>query len=282
MPVYGLHKTLSALFIAAAVAALAALATPARADTVWVGGSGAATTLMRLLAAAYEQQHPQEKIIVNAPLGSSGGIKALNAGAIDLALSGRPLRKPELAGGLAEIEFARTPLVIAVPAANPASDITFAQLASHIAGTSAAWPDGNRVRVVLRNHDGTDNRMLASFSPSMAQALDAALARPGMFVATNDEDAAAAIARLPGAIGPVTLAQIAAGRLPLRALALAGLAPSVEAIRSGRYPYYKRLFIVTSKLATPAAKRFISFVQSPEGARILTAHGCWVGGFTGT
>ena len=281
MPVYGLHKW-RVMLIAAVVAGLAALAAPARADTVWIGGSGAATALMRLLAAAYEQQHPQEKIIVNAALGSRGGIKALNAGAIDLALIGRPLHEHELAGGLAEIEFARTPLAVAVPAANPVSDITFAQLATHYAGTSAAWPDGNRVRVVLRSRDDTDSRMLASFSPSMAQALDAALARPGMFVAINDEDAAAAIVRLPGAIGTVTLAQIVAGRLPLKALTLAGLPPSVEAIRSGRYPYYKRLFMVTSKLATPTTKRFISFVQSREGARILTAHGCWVGGFTGS
>ena len=279
MPVYRLQK-LRAMLIAAVVAGLAALAAPARADPVWVGGSGAVTALMRVLAAAYEQQHPQDNIIVNPALGTKGGVKALSAGAIDLALAGRPLTVQERASGLAEIEFARTPLVMAVPAANPASDISFPQLAA-LYGPGAVWPDGNRVRVVLRSRDHSDSQALAGFSPAIAQALDAALARPGMFVAINDEDAAAAIVRLPGAIGTVTLAQIAAGRLPLKALALAGLPPSVEAIRSGRYPYYKRLFFVTSALATPATKRFIAFVQSGEGTRILAAHGCWVGGFKG-
>ena len=272
-------EKMSAIVMVAAVAVLAALATPARADSVWIGGSGTATALMRLLAVAYQRQYPQDNIIVNSPLGSSGGIKALNAGAIDVALTGRPLRERERSGGLAAIEFARTPLVIAVPNTNPAVDINFTQLAALYAGTSPAWPDGNRVRVVLRIRDDSDSRTLASFSPAVALALDAALARPGMYIAINDEEAAAAIVRLPGAIGTAGLAQIVAGRLPLKALALAGLPPSVEAIRSGQYPYYKRMFLVASKAVTPATERFIRFVQSPEGARILTANGCWVDGF---
>jgi ABC-type molybdate transport system substrate-binding protein len=45
---------------------------------------------------------------------------------------------------------------------------------------------------------------------------------------------------------------------------------------SGAYPHYKRLFLVTGAKGSAAVARFVAFVQSPAGRKILTANGQWI------
>jgi phosphate transport system substrate-binding protein len=45
---------------------------------------------------------------------------------------------------------------------------------------------------------------------------------------------------------------------------------------SGIYPYYKRLFLVTGAKRPAGVERFIAFVQSPEGRKILVNNGQWI------
>jgi phosphate transport system substrate-binding protein len=59
-------------------------------EIVRVGGAGSGLGGMRLLAKAFEAGHPGTKVQVFSSLGSSGGIKALLVGSLDLAVSGRP------------------------------------------------------------------------------------------------------------------------------------------------------------------------------------------------
>lgn len=253
----------------------------ALAETLRLGGSGSTTALAKLLAEAYNKKYPQDTVTVSLALGTPGGIKALNAKALDIALASRPLNDAERKSGLTSIEFARTPLVMAVANANPLNDIDYAHLAKLYASPDAIWPDGTRVRLVLRPRDDADTKIVTGFSPEVAKAMETAQARPGALVAATDEDAINAIQRLPGALGPTTLAQIIADKRPLKALALAGKQPTVEAMRDGKYPYFKVHLLVTGAEVTPEARRFIEFVQSAEGARLLAANGCWVGDFKG-
>jgi phosphate transport system substrate-binding protein len=59
----------------------------------------------------------------------------------------------------------------------------------------------------------------------------------------------------------------------LRALALDGVAPTAAAVRSGAYPLVRRSLLLTR--ATPPAHvaRFLAFVRSAEGARVIGASG---------
>lgn len=260
-------------------ALLFSLPLPVLAETVWIGGSGVASSMAQLLAGAFEQRFPQHKVIVNPPLGAAGGYQALNAGALDIAVTDQAPSAAEDKGRLHVVEFARTPFVLAVAADHPLTDVNMTQLAALYASPGALWPNGARVRLVLRASGHSDSRMIDALAGEVAQAHQAAQARTGMLIAADDHQAARAIARLPGAIGPTTLAQIAAAKLALKGLALGGKRPSVDGIRDGSYPYYQRLFLVTSPLSTPAARQFAEFALSGEGARILAAHACWTGPF---
>ena len=62
----------------------------------------------------------------------------------------------------------------------------------------------------------------------------------------------------------------------LRALTLDGKQPTLLNAASGVYPYHKRLFLVTAAKPPPAVARFIAFIRSPAGQKILADNGNWV------
>ena len=136
------------LFAALAVAATCG---GAQAETiVRIGGTGSGLPAMRLLATAYSKTHPDVSIKVVPSLGSGGGIAALAKGALDLAISARPLKDTELSLGARAVEYARTPLVFAVHKDVPKTNLTSDEVLAIYAGKTRTWSDGTRIRLILR------------------------------------------------------------------------------------------------------------------------------------
>lgn len=248
----------------------------AAAEEIKIGGTGAALGTMRLLADEFTAGNPDIRITSVPSLGSSGGIKAVIAGAIGLAVTSRPLNEGERKLGATEVEYARTPFVFAVSANSRVSAITSRELADIYSGKMVAWADGSPVRIVLRPTSDIDTEMVRNISPAIRQGLVAAEARPGVQFSVNDQDAAADLERIPGAIGPSSLALIVSEKRALRALKLDGKEPTPMNAASGAYPYYKQLFVVTGAKRAAAVERFVAFVQSPAGRKILANNGQWI------
>jgi len=76
-----------------------------------IGGTGAAVAVMTRLGAAFAAYQPDLAVEVLPSLGSSGGIRALAGGAIDIAVSARALKPEEEAQGLQAVALLRTPFV---------------------------------------------------------------------------------------------------------------------------------------------------------------------------
>jgi phosphate transport system substrate-binding protein len=178
--------------------------------------------------------------------------------------------------GLQEIEYARTPFVFVVAASSSTKAITRAELADIYSGRQQTWPDGRTVRIVLRPASDIDTAMVKSISPAVRAAVALAEGRPGVRFAVNDQDAADDLVKIPGAIGPSSLALIISEGRALRALPLDGIVPSPKAAASGQYPYFKHLFFVTAPKPAPAVARFIAFVRSPAGQEVLEHNGHWI------
>lgn len=254
-----------------------ALALPAVAEEYAIGGSGTNLGAMRILAEAYAARHPGgDRFTVLPSMGSSGGVKAVTAGAVALGVTSRPLKADEAAAGATAREYARTPFVFAAAATLPVEGLATADIAEIYAGRLAAWPDGTRIRMVLRPASDSDNDAIRAISPAVAAALKEAEARPGMAYAVTDQETARAIASVPGGIGPSTLALVRTEDWGLKALALDGVAPAPETIADGRYPWFKSLYVVTSPRSPAAAHAFVAFVRSDEGRAILARTGHWV------
>jgi len=248
----------------------------AAAEEFRIGGTGAALGTMQLLAAEFTATNPDIRITMVPSLGSGGSIKAVLAGAIGLAVTSRPINETVGTLGAVEIEYARTPFVFAVSAKSKVTAITPGELADVYAGRTMTWPDGSPVRIVLRPDNDIDSEMIKNISLELRRALAAAAARPGVQFAVNDQDAANDLEKIPGAIGPSSLALIVSEKRALRALKLDGREPTPKNGASGAYPYYKRLFLVTGPKRAAAVARFIAFVQSPAGRKILEANGQWI------
>ena len=241
------------------------------ADTLRVGGTGSALGTMRILADAYRASRPDTQIVVVPALGSSGSIKAVAAGVLDIGLSGRPLNPAEREHNLAEQEVARTPLVLASRRAH--AGFTLNDIARIYDGTLQTWPDGSPLRQILRPETDSETALLRALSPEINRAMTIAHARPGVHVAITDQDSADAIERIPGAVGPSTLALILSEQRTIKALPLNGVAPSVAALVRGSYPYFKPLYLITPQNPSGPARAFIAFIQSRQGARILSDNG---------
>jgi phosphate transport system substrate-binding protein len=260
------------------VGALVLGAFPAVADVVRINGTGAALGGLEAVAEAYAKAHPGSQVSILRPaLGGGGSVKALQAGALDLAVSARPLKEEERAQGLVAQEYAKAPLVIAVAKGNQRiAGLTLAELADIYAGRTRTWHDGSPLRLILRQPSDADTLLLRAMSPEMDAAVAAALVRKGMVTAITDQESAELLEKTPGAIGTSSLALIVSEKRALRALPLNGVEPSLKAFADGRYPYAKTLYLVTGARLSEDARRFADFLRSPAGRAILQRNGYWV------
>ena len=257
---------------------LVALATAAgvQAQELRIGGTGAALGTMRLLAQAYAQSHPDARITVLPSMGSGGGIKALLADAVQIAVSSRPLTNAESSAGAVAVEYGNTPFVFATAATNAATNVTTQNLIDFYSGKVSQWPDGAKVRLVLRPIGDSDSETIKAMSPAMRDAKTAAELRKGMVFTVTDQETATALEKLSGALGPSTLALLLSEKRALKALALNGVEPSAQAIASGRYPLSKQLLIITGPKSPAEAQTFVAFVLSAAAQQILQQTGHWV------
>jgi len=263
----------SCLTFAVLAAAIAFGPVSAVAETIRISGTGGAITTIRFIGEAYRQIHPEIRFAILPSMGSSGAVKAVLAGRLDIGLSGRSLTEEERAQGAVEKEYARTPFVFAVNMSVKTPDLTLAEIADIYAGKRDRWETRSRIRLVLRPRSDSDTPVLKRMSPAMSEAVERALRRDGMIVGMTDQEAADLIQKIPGAFGAMTLSLVISEKRPIRVLALDGIVPSVRAIADGSYPYAKTLYVVTRKNPPLEIRRFIEFVRSAAGAAILMKNG---------
>lgn len=264
------HPLLSAIGLAFAFI-LSFTSHTATADLVKVGGTGSALGSIKHLARAFELQHPNTRVVAIESLGSSGSIKAVTAGALDISLSARPLKVAERAFNLTALEIARTPLVLA--SMHRHTDFNTSDISKIFDGRLATWPDNSPLRPVLRPNSDAESDLLRAISPDIDRALSIAHQRPGVHIAITDQDSADAIEHIPGAVGTSTLALIYSEQRPIHALPLDGVMPSVNNLAHGRYPYFKPLYLITTQNISAPARAFIAFILSRQGASILSGNG---------
>ena len=261
--------------IAAALVAIAmCLPRAEAAETLRIGGTGSALGGMQRLADAYvARQNDGIDAVVLPSLGSGGGIKALIADTIDLCVSARPLKPDEKAQGLTEREYARTPLVFVTRHDTAAEGVTLEQMTSVYRGDTTTWPDGSRLRLVMRPAAETDTVLLRTMSTEMDAAIQMAIGRSNLFVAVNDQDNAEALESIDGSVGLIAVGQLRTENRKLKPLTIDGLAGTPESLSDGTYPYAKSLYLMVRPDRSPAAQAFATFLASAEGGKILNDAG---------
>ena len=193
--------------------------------TLRIGGTGAAVATITQVAAAFQKKHPEVRFVFPPSLGSSGGIKAVIAGALDVGLNSRPLTEAERSHGLLLAEYARTPLLLVTSHRGAEINFTLKQIASLYNGEIQSYPDGIPLRVIMRPDVEIDIHLVRGLSPEIDAAILRAQLREGMNVAVNDQDNAEMLVKTRGAIGWMTMAQLISENLGLTPLPINHIVP---------------------------------------------------------
>lgn len=269
----GWKRRLSTLVILTLSASGALSATAPTETIIKIGGTGSALGTMKQLVDQYEKIHPGTKIRIQPSLGTTAGINAVLGGAIDLALASRHLSDAERQQGALETEYARSPFVFITNAKINKKDITIRELEEIYRNPATSWPDGSRIRLILRPEKDIDTKLIRNMSPGMEQAVKSALARPGMIVAITDQEATEAVIKTPGAMGAATLNEIISENRPVNVLSFNGIKPSVKSISDKSYPLAKTFYLVTTPKTSKETRQFTEFVRSPAARSILMKTG---------
>ncbi len=242
-------------------------------EVLKIGGVGSALGTMKLLGNAFEKKNPGVEVDVLPSLGSSGAVKALSKDAIDIGLIGRPMKDEEKILGLSVTEYAKTPFIFVTKKEINISNITHDEIVKIFNGEALKWPDGERIRLVLRPAGDSDTLIVKKISPEISAAMDIALSRQGMIMALTDQENADMTEKTAGSFGSSTLTQIISEKRHLNILNYNGVVPSVKTLSNGKYPLFKPIFIITKPEPSKLVRKFLDFIRSSEGKRILEESG---------
>ena len=244
-------------------------ATAAQAQTLRAGGTGSALGLLRQVGAEFATASEIKVDIVHG-LGSSGAIRALADGKLDLAVSARPLKADEAAQGLVQAAVLKTAFVFATSHRNP-NGLKSDELARIFAADKPTWADGKPIRLILRPRSEADTALMGQLFAGMDAAIETVRRRVEVPAAATDQDNVDMGERVPGSLIGTTATQLATEHIKLRVVPLDGIEPSFANFESGAYRYAKKLYFLTRPNGTPEAGRFIDFLRSPQGVKALRA-----------
>ncbi len=245
-------------------------------ESIRINGSGSALDMVKPMITAYRRLHPGVTIVMEKPLGSSGALKALLAGALDITVSSKPLTPDEAAQGARAREYGRTPLLFVTHRGVPKADITTREAEEIYTGRVHSWQNGGPVRLILRPDGDVDTVILRGLSPGMASAITSARTRQGMIVAVTDPESNVAVEKTPGSLGAASLTSLLVNKPALNPLSLNGVKATVKSLASGAYPLAKDIRFVTTDRTPPAALKFLEFIYSAQGRVIAEKSGVLV------
>ncbi|WP_185973769.1 PstS family phosphate ABC transporter substrate-binding protein [Ferrovibrio terrae] len=242
------------------------------ADIIRVGGTGMGLALMRIVGTQVEREHPAIQTQVLPSLGTTGGLKALAAGAIEVAIATRKATPEENAAGIRTAACMTTALIFATSRSQN-FNLTREELPALYSASDPRWPDGQPLKVILRSRTGSENPYLVKAIPALEPAFAAAFRRSGIPVGATDQENAEFAQKTAGSLAITTLLQVRTEKLNLTPLALDGVVPSPQSIADGSYSLPLPVCLLVRENATPATRLVASYITTPAGQAVTRANG---------
>jgi phosphate transport system substrate-binding protein len=273
--------------IAAALAA-AFYFTTNRADltqqsgSVQVVGSETMRPVMAACAEEFMSRHPQADVIVKGG-GSGDGIAAVLHGIADIGMTSRPLSAGERQFAATKAidvsmgELALDGVTVIVNRANPIAALDFAQLRAIFTGSIVNWRElGGADMAIAPFGRSTGSGTASLFNERVLEG-----GAPGSSVRPlpTNEAIVAEVGAQPGAIGYVGFGALRGGSERIKAVPLrsddkaAPVAPSVETIRSGSYPFARALYVAAPGKPAGTVKAFLDFCSGASGQVLIQRAG---------
>lgn len=227
------------------------------------------------LIAAYKKDHPSTECSFE-PKATVYGIAALLGGQCDIAAASRETLKEEREIAkmrdieLNEYVIGAYSVAVVVNAACPVADMTKDQVRDIFTGAVTNWKDvgGTDAPIHLYARDPISGTYLGFKELAMGNKSYAD--NPNLL--TSYEAIVQGIAKDPNGIGYSSIDLVK--HAGVKGVSIGGVAPTIEAVNKGQYPYTRVLRFYTNKAKEgKEAKDFVQFVTSEGGQKIVAAMG---------
>jgi phosphate transport system substrate-binding protein len=254
----------------------AVTATTAASNTqasIKVAGSSSALDFLRTLETDYESTSKNRQITLLEPGQSENIIAGIKQGLVDVGGISKNLKPEENDGTLEFREVAKDALLVAThPSVTGVKNLTTENLKSIYSGSVTNWQQlgGPNAQIVVldRPEDESAKRLLRQYY--LGKDLKNA---PNAIVLRKEGELIQTIQSTPYSIGTFSLANAMSHKLPLNRLSLNNIEPTVENLKTGKYPMARTIGIVWSKKASEATQSFVSYIFSQAGTNILEQSG---------
>jgi len=240
-----------------------------------IDGSTTMVALIKELRNAYSQVNPNIPTTFGLPdgrpTGSSQGLQNLINDNVAIAASSRPLKAAEAQSGIQLVPIAKDAIAVVVGINNPfKGNLTKDQVRDIYQGKITNWSQvggtNQLIRVINRaTTSGTreafqDIVLLGqTFAPDSAN-----------FITWKQDETTAILQDLGNSgISYATVSQVEKQEI-VRIIAIDGVMPTdINAVKAGKYPISRSLFLGVKKITSPVSKQFIEFALSPQGQQII-------------
>ncbi|MCL2335662.1 MAG: phosphate ABC transporter substrate-binding protein [Endomicrobia bacterium] len=243
------------------------------AEKVVIEGSTTVLPIAQKAAEQYMDANSKADITVRGG-GSGVGINSLIAKTCDIANASRAIEAAEVktanSKGVNPKAFiiAKDAIAVIVNNANAVSALSKQQVADIFTGKITNWSQvgGKDGKIVVVSRDSASG----TFESFNALALHKQKAVADALMQASNQAVVTTVAKTPGAIGYAGIGYLSSS---IKALTIEGITPTAETVLNGKYAYSRPLFMYTNGDPKGEAKKFIDFVLSKDGQKIVQEEG---------
>lgn len=242
-------------------------------ETVSITGSTTVLPIAQKTLEAHMKANPGVNISLSGT-GSGDGIKALIDKTTDIANSSRPIRSSELEmarkAGVYPQEFIVGIDAIApiVHPSNPVQNLTIDQLSQIYQGRIRNWKEvgGENRPIVIVSRDSSSG----TYESWSELVLKKARVAPQAQLQASSGAVVQTTSGNPNAIAYVGLGYL---NPSVKTVNVDGVQPSIETAMTGAFPIARPLYMYTDGVPVGATARYLRFVLSPEGQKLVAETG---------
>ncbi len=219
---------------------------------------------MQKAGEAFMAAHPDISLAISGG-GSGNGIKALNEGLCDIAMSSRDIKASEVEQGKARnvtpvrTSVAVDALVPVVHPENPVTALTVDQLRDVYAGKITNWKElgGKDETIVVVSRDTSSG----TYETWIELIMKKEKVAPSALLQASNGAVVQAVAKNPKAIGYIGFGYLNAS---LKKLTVNGVEATAQTALSNQWPIARELYIFTNGEPKGASKKLVDFLLDPQ------------------
>ncbi len=236
--------------------------------TVRISGGTAHIPVMREAASRIMKFNRDIRITI-AGGGSGAGIRQVGEGLVDIGNSGRMATEAEISKyDLRIFELAVDGVAVVVNPRNPVKALSSPELRGIYSGKISNWKElgGNDKQITVYTRDNSSGTRAVFWD----KALNRSMITDRAHFAVSNGAMKAAVSQDPNGIGYISAGHIDRSVSPV---ALDGILPGLENIKSGTYPVSRILYANTRSNSRALALKFVDYLLTGEGQDLFAEKG---------